>query len=356
MILDFKQFFTLCEIGEGNIETKRGAELFGDPAMEAAMYIAYRQAYDPINKKDRDEEIAHHTGQGLSPEEAERKATTSATAWSHGEWTYPSSGGTRAPEWIFTGVFPNEQDLNTIRQMMGGGQPMEAFGNRKNHSMQIQKIGDQIMQSGQLPMSYVGGLAWRDDNPGSIKIVGTWGNNGIAKMRGAAQVVSQANEKGLEIFTGADAQLKQMIDKAEKTMPSFHKKGLVPSPTLGLQSPPKEVIPLLYDILTNHPGARGSGSWTGYNPETGGMKYQLSGSGEREKFIFGNKPMWKSQIGKALQGVQPQQLAQAKQALQAGGMMGNMAANMINQRLQQRFPNAGAVPASGLLWLLSQVE
>ena len=354
MMLDFKQWFVLSEIGEANIETKRGQELFADPAMEAAMYVCYRQAYDPVNKRDREEEIQHHTKQGFSPDEAESRATTSATAWSHGEWTYPSSGGTRAPEWIFTGVFPNEQDLNAIRQMMQNGHPMEAWGNKNKSNGQIQKIGDQIMQSGQPNMSYAGGLSWRDDNPGSIKIVGTWGNNGIAKMRGAAQVVTQANEKGLEIFTGADAQLKAMIDNAEKKMPAFHKKGIVPAPTLGLQSPPKEVIPLLYNILTNHPGARGSGQWTGHNPETGGMKYQLSGSGEREKFIFGNKPMWKSQIGKAFQGVNPQQLIQAKQALQAGGMMGTMAANMINQKLKQKFPDAGDVPAAGLLWLLNQ--
>lgn len=352
-MLDFKQWFTICEIGEGNIETKRGADLFGDPAMETAMYITYRQAYDPVNKRDREEEIQHHTTQGLSPEEADRKATTSATAWSHGEWTRPASGGTRAPEWLFTGIFPNEQDLTAIREMMQSS-PMEAWNNKAGNG-QIQKIGDQIMQSGQLPMSYAGGLSWRDNNPGSIKIVGTWGNNGIAKMRGAAQVVTQANESGLEIFTGADAQLKQMIDNAEKKMPIFHKKGLVPAPTLGLQSPPKEVIPLLYDILTKHPGARGSGQWTGHNPETGGMKFQLSGSGEREKFIFGNKPMWKSQIGKALQGVNPQQLMQAKQALETGGMMGNMAANMINQKLKEKFPNAGNIPASGLLWLLNQM-
>jgi len=36
-------------------------------------------------------------------------------------------------------------------------------------------------------------------------------------------------------------------------MPKFHKKGVVPSPTLGLETPPKDVIPLLYDMIISHP-------------------------------------------------------------------------------------------------------
>lgn len=355
MILEFKQWFVLNEIGDAAIETKRGSELFADPAMEAAMYVLYRHAYDPINKRDREEEIQHHTSQGSSPEEAESMATTSPVGWSHGEWTKPSSGGTRSPKWIFTGVFPNQQDLETIRQMMqgGGGAPMEGA-----NSQAVQRVADQIIQQGQPNFKYAGGLSWRDDKPGSVKIVGMWGNSGMAKIQAASEVVHNANQKGLEIFTGADAALKQIIDSAEQKMPKFHAAGKTAAPTLGLTTPPKEVIPLLYDMLTQHPAAQGSGKWTGYNPETGGMKFQLSGSGEREKFVYGNKPMWKNGIGKALAkaGVSPSKAAQAKMALQGGGVMGNMAASMINQKLQQNFPGSGAIPASGLLWLLNQME
>jgi len=349
-ILDFKQWLVLTEIGESNIETKRGSELFADPAMEVAMYVLYRHSYDPINKRDREEEIKHHVSQGSSPDEAEGLAKTSAVGWSHGEWTKPSSGGTRSPKWIFTGTFPNEQDLNAIRAMMGQSQ---GFGGNP----QIQQIADQIIQTGQPSMQYAGGLSWRDDKPGSIKIVGTWGNNSIAKMRAAAQVINNANTKGLEVFTGADAQLRQMIDDAEKKMPKFHQKGIVPAPTLGLQTPPKEVIPLLYDMLTQHPAARGSGDWDGFNPETGGMYMNLSGTGRREKFVYGNKPMWKNGIGKALQkaGVTADKAGQARMALQSGGPMAGMAAQMINQKLKKIFPNSNDIPASGLIWLLSQV-
>ncbi len=83
-ILDFKRWFDdqmLHEIGEGEIQTARGADLFKNPAMEVAMYICYRQAYDPINKRDREEEVKHlSTTHSISPEEAEQRATTSATA------------------------------------------------------------------------------------------------------------------------------------------------------------------------------------------------------------------------------------------------------------------------------------
>jgi hypothetical protein len=361
MILDFKQWFVLSEIGDDPIDTKRGSELFQDPAMECAMYILYRQAYDPVSARDREEDITHHmTTTGASRQDAEAQFPEKP-AWSHREWTRPSGGGTRAPAWLFTGVFPNEQDLEVIRQAMQGGAaatpaaaPMESVMGGKAI---IQQVADQLLPT--LKMSYAGGLAWRDDKADSIKLTGLWGNNKIAKIRAGATVVHNANQSGKEIFTGADAALKEVIEKAETMMPSFHSKGKVPAPTLGLQQPPKEVIPLLYELLIQHPAAKGSGEWQGYNPETGGMYFQLSGSGKREKFIFGNRPMWKNAISKALQkaGVSSGKAMQAKQALQSGRFMATMAVTMINQALRKAIPgNWPDVSANGLLWLLGHLE
>lgn len=317
--MEFKNWFDLTELTTGELETVRGAQVFQNPALQVAMYMLYRQAYDSISE--------------------------GGSAWSHSEWTRPSTGGTRAPAWIFTGIFPNEAELSVIQQALEG-----------NHD--IQQVADQLLASGSPALFQCGGVSYRDDKPGMIKLTGMWGKSSPAKMRAAAEIIHQANVTQKEIFTGADQALKNLIDKAEEKMPKFHQKGMVPAPSLGLSTPPKEVVPLLYDILVQNPAASSGGHWTGYNPETGGLKINLTGSGEREKFIYGNRQMWKNSVSKALakSGVGPNQVAQAKQILSGGGMMANMAANQINKALQKSFPGAANVPASGLLWLLGAVE
>jgi hypothetical protein len=352
--MDFKQWMILSEVSDSTIATYRGAELFKDPAMEVAMYMLYRQAYDPISSADREEEINHHmTNHGIGREEAEGMAKSSGKAWSHGEWTKPSSGGTRSPEWVFSGIFPNESDLEIIRQSTQGIQ-----GYNKSA---IQQIADQLLAAGQPALKECGGLSYRDDSPEVIKLTGTWGANTTAKMRSAAAVIHKANTDGRQIFTGADSKLKELIDRANDPngpMGKFHKKGMVPSPTLGLSTPPKEVIPLLYDVIVSSPSANSGGQWTGYNADTGALKINLAGSGQREKFIYGNKPMWQKSITQALNKSgfsAPAKLQQAKSALDAGGFMAQMASQQINKVLKQSFPNAPDVPATGLSWLLNQV-
>jgi hypothetical protein len=303
------------EVGDGAMQTKQGSDLFADPAMEIAMYMLYRQAYDPVSERD------------------------SGKAWSMEQWKTPSAGGTRAPAWMFTGIFPNESDLQIIRQQEGDPQ----------------EVADKLIASGQPSFSNCGGLSWRE-RPGMVKLTGMWGANAFAKMRAGADVVHHANTNGLEIFTGADSALKDIIQKAERIMPKFHKMGKVPAPTMGLETPPKEVIPLLYDIITKNPSARGSGEWTGYDANTGALKFNLSGSGERDKFIYGNRLMWQNGISKALSklGIDHGKLEMAKKALTAGGFMGSMAANQINKALRSYYPNVAAIPPSGLIWLLDR--
>lgn len=317
--MEFRNWINLVELTTGELETVRGAQVFQNPALEVAMYMLYRQAYDSISE--------------------------GGSAWSHSEWTRPSTGGTRAPAWIFTGIFPNEAELSVIQQALG-------------ESNDVQQVADQLLEAGNPALFQCGGVSYRDDKPGMIKLTGMWGKSSPAKMRAAAQIIHQANVSQKEIFTGADAALKNLIDKAEEKMPKFHQKGIVPAPSLGLSTPPKEVIPLLYDILVKNPAASSGGHWQGYNPETGGLKINLTGTGEREKFIYGNKQLWKNSVSKALAkgGVGPDKVTQAKQFLSAGGMMGNMAANQINKVLQKSFPGSAFVPASGLLWLLSAAE
>jgi hypothetical protein len=312
--------FILNEIGEQGIETRRGYDLLDDPAMEIAMYVLYRHAYDAVSARD--------FGQ----------------AWSFRSWKKPSTGGTRAPAWVFTGVFPTESDLEIIRQQI-------------DSTEDVQTLAEKILSSGVPNLSRYGGISWRDDKHGVIKLTGMWGTNNIAKLRAGAEIVHKANIENKEIFTGADSALKDLLNRAEKSMPRFHKMGMVPSPKLGLTTPPKEIVPLLYDIITSNPAASGGGSWTGINPETGALKYNLSGTGEREKFIYGNPTMWRNGISKALSkiGIQPEQIEMGKKALRAGGIMASMAASHMNKALRNYFPNVSEISPLGLLWLLDHV-
>ena len=338
--MNFRKWM-LSELSEV-ILTHKGSELFNNPAMEVAMYMLYRHAYDPISTADREEEINHHVSKGVDRSDAESLAKSSGKAWSHREWTKPSGGGTRSPEWVFAGIFPSENDLQIIQQSLNGP---------------TQQVADQLLASGQPSLSQCGGLSYRDDQPGVIKLTGMGGQNTTAKMRAAAEVIHKANTSGQEIFTGADSALKDLIDRAEGKMEKFHKRGIVPAPSLGLSTPPKEVMPLLYNVIVNNPAARSGGEWTGYNQNTGALKINLAGSGEREKFIYGNKQMWKNSITKALSksGMTPEKAQEVKSYLSGGGFMAQMATSQINKTLKSSFPNAPDVPTTGLIWLLNQL-
>jgi len=340
--MEFKEWLTICEVGETDIETKRGSDLFQDKAMEIAMYISYRHAYDSVAKSHRDAEISRNVDTGMDQEQSEKSSKLPKTAWSYRDWTFPSSGGTRSPKWIFAGQFPEESELQIIRDRM------------ESDNTNVDEIAEELLTSRTF-MKTCGGISYRDDKPGMIKLTGMWGKNNIAKMRAAVEVLHLANTKGLEIFTGADSALRAMIDKSERQLSKFHKRGLVPTNTLGIETPPKEVIPLLYSFLIKNPAASSGGEWMGYNADTGALKINLAGTGKAEKFIYGNKHMWKNSINKALEksGVDVKMLKWAKTALKMPGI-GNVAAKKINGMLKKALPTAPDVPRSGLLWLVNQ--
>ncbi len=339
--MDFKTWF-LREIGEGDLQKRKGSELFQDPAMEIAMYMLYRMAYDPVSARDYEDDVKSHG----SEEQAKSAGVKKGVAWSHSEWTYPSSGGTRSPEWTFYGIFPNEADLSVIRQVSG------------DVPANLQTVADQLLAQGEPKMSYAGGLSYRTLSD-SVKLTGSWGGNGtgatLAKMRAMTFVVHEAQVQGKEIFTGMDKHLKAMVDAMIPKLDKFHKKGIVPSPQLDLHTPPAEVVPLLYQIITNHPAASGGGSWKGYDADTGAMKYQLSGSGLRDKYAFGNSVMWKKQIQKMLQqsGIKASMLGMAGAF---GGGANPMVVGMVNQAIQKQMPSAKPLGPTGVSWLLQMAQ
>jgi hypothetical protein len=334
--------FILQEMGEESIVTKRGSELFKDKAMEVAMYILYRQAYDPVAARDREEEITKMMGSGRSREEAENVARSPVQAWSIGEWKHPSGGGTRAPKWIFTGIIPKEEDLVIVRDHI------QKFG--------VEDAVNELLKN-KFFLSYCGGVSWRDDKEGQIKITGMWGINNFAKMRAGSEVVHTGNSKNLSILTGADEELKRTFEKSAKLMPKMYEKGMVSSPTFDLTTPPPEVVPLIYNMISQSPLAATGGTWKGFNPITGAFKVNLAGSGEREKYIFGNKALWangfKKIIGKA--GISPTLISMASVALKLGGLPAKMTAKKINKAIKEKIPTAPDISVPGLVWITSQV-
>lgn len=321
--------FLFREIGEMPIQKITGSEIFKNPALETAMYMAYRLAYDPIAQKDNDD--------------------PSAQAWDHGEWTHPSSGGTRAPAWTFYGSFPTQNDLDTIKDALD------------QHNGNVEQTANYLLSSKTVPLNYMGGISYKVKNK-SIKVTGSYGPSTMqartAKMLAMAHLSHDAEDQGNEMLLGVDKELRDMLDAGQKLMPKFHQKGLVRKPALGIDSPPPEVMPLLYKIISTHPAAGGSGEWKGLNPETGAMQFQLSGTGLRDKYIYGNKHLWQNNIKKVLDNSTALESPLAKMALQsvsATGVVPGMLVNMVNKAIQGKMPDAPPLSANGVKWLVNQV-
>lgn len=217
----------------------------------------------------------------------------------------------------------------------------------------IQDLADAAIAAGKPEMKYAGGVSWQIVKPGLIRLTGMWGRSGIAKIRAAAEVTSKANAKNFRVFMGTDSVGRKLIYKAEKNMPTFHSKGLVPASYLGLFGPPKCLIPIIFEAIA-HSSIGRSGRWESFNPETGGLKIQITGSGQREKFILGNQQMWQSVIQQILKmaAITPEEAHVQGLALKAGGPMGKLVAAQINQKMREAFSNfADNIPRSALLWL-----
>lgn len=322
----FQEWLVLKEIGETKIEKRDGKEIFSNPVMETAMYMAYRAAYDPIAQKDNKD--------------------PDAMAWGHGEWTRPAGGGTRAPAWTFYGSFPTDQELNII------GQELQKNGGK------VEATVNSLLKNNPGLLSNVGGVTYRVKGDG-LKITGSYGVAKMPKMTAMAHLTHEADQQGLQIFLGVDKELKDMLDASQKLLPKLHQKGIVPTPQLAIAQPPKEVMPLLYNLVSKSDLARGSGDWQGYNPETGAFQFQLSGSGLRDKYIYANKHLWQKQLNSVLgQGVMSNPMLKPMIATYAGagGDLPPMVVNMVNKTIQSKMPNTPPLGQEGVKWLIQQVS
>lgn len=309
-----------------SIEKKEGSEITSDRSMEVAMYVAYRQAYDPVSQRDGGK-----------------------NAWSHEEWTQPNSGGTRAAKWTFYGVFPNQTDLAIIKEKLA------------ENNNNIQATADMILNTKEPNLRYVGGVTYRlrDD---SIKLTGTFGTEDMkakmSKMIAFAHLVEDAKKNKWEVFLGIDSHLRDMIEDAKKIMPRLFKRDLVPSKDLDLIPPPKDVGALIYNMISKNPNWKGSGSWNGYNKETGGMNFELSGTGSVEKFIYGNAHMWKKNLQTILNKSGILDSLPVKMAIKTLAMTGvpSFVVKMFNDALQKEMPDAPPIGPEGVKWLLQRIR
>lgn len=335
--MDFKEWFLSEEIRiwfenieAAGLQQEVGDNIFKNPLMKAAMYLAYRASYDDVAKKDYEEALEKGQNAQFKP------------AWSMTDWMESPLGGIRAPEWTFLGKFPTQQDLQLIKQKLP-----EFNGN-------IQELAD----SKTVELPEVGGIAYRDQGSG-FKATGLWGWNKRAKMMAVAHMVHQANEKNAQIFTGADKNLMDLIEKGKNLLPKMHAKepDKYPSPHLDLTSPPPELTPFLYKVITQHPLAYGGGKWTGYNPD-GSLNMNLGGTGMVTKFPLGNKPMWKNHIGNALKqmGIGQNEVEKLKMAMNGPSFMAMGAMQMVNQKIKEKFPDSPPLSQKAIKWLLDHAD
>jgi hypothetical protein len=335
-MLSFKALLYLVETANEGLEKKVGSDFLSDPLMKTAMYLAYRASYDDVAKKDHEEGIQNSIAQGYSREEAEQQ-NKFQPPWSLENWI----GGyqKRAPAWTFYGRFPSDQDLQIIGEKL------------KEHNNDIEAVAKDNIQ-----LPNVGGITYKEKDQDSIKLTGLFGWNSRAKMLAIANLTHEANLNNKSILTGADAQLMGMIKRSEPLISKMHQKdpSKIPSPTLGLSTPPPEVIPFLYSIISSSPIATGGGSWDGYNDD-GSMNFNLSGIGMRKKFILGNKPLWNKQIGSFIQkaGIDPNMLVQLKHTL-ADPNSAQIATQMVNKKIQQMMPGSKPLTPSALQWIVNQ--
>lgn len=308
----------LNEIKFEDLQQEHGWSL--SPEQTLGLYILYSQAY---------------SSEGLKP-------------WKFYDWY-----NIRAENWTFLGVLPKAEDLAKLKTILD------------KNNQDYQAAADEILSGpDKTMMSYAGGVSYRDPDGHSFKITSSYGMNPTAKMRAAADLIKIANESDppKEIFTAADGRLKQLIHNAEEKMPKLHSKGLVSVSSLGLSTPPKSLIPVLYKAITRMPGASGHGSWTGFDPQTGALKMNLKGAGDVQKFVFGNKALWQKYLTNELEKTgNLGKIMQAKKIIDGGGMLGWGAKKAllmaVNSAVSKMTGDPSAsVDEEGLLWLLKQLS
>jgi len=225
-------------------------------------------------------------------------------------WSYYDWSGIRASNWTFLGVLPKTQDLSTLKAVLG-----KHRGDHQDAANEIIAGPDKNM------MGYAGGISYRDPDGKSFKITSSWGTNPTAKMRAAADLIKKANESKppKEIFTAADDRLKDLITNAEAKMP-------------------------------------------GFDPETGALRMNLQGAGDVEKFVFGNKALWKNHLGRELErSGHLDKIMQAKKVIDGGGMLAWGAKKAVLLALNAAVAKMTGdssikVDEEGLMWLLKQLD
>jgi hypothetical protein len=320
---------TMIDAGTNSIS---GAEVVQNHVMKAAMYIAYRAAYDEIAKKDHEEAILAAQDNGKNPNEV-----TFQPAWSLNDWLYD---GSRAAKWTYLGNLPSEADLASVKK------GLEEYKNN------IQALAD----SGKVSMPSVGGITYRDKGDG-IKLTGAFGSNAKAKGAALVKLNQLADQENKSIFTGADSQLVDMLDRSREVLAKLHKRagGNANVPTVTLERPPVDIVPFLYQIISKSPEFSGGGSWSGHNPD-GSLNFDLNGVGMRKKFLLGNKVFWKNQISKILSnaGVGPDKIAQLRMSMNLGPFAG-IGVSMVNKALNKQ-GYATNLSADSIRWILKQLD
>lgn len=315
-MINFSEWLThLNEIKLQDLEKENGWDMNSEKLL--AMYVLYFQAY---------------SAEGLKP-------------WNYSMWLH-----SRGENWTFIGVLPKPEDVQKCKDAIVKNSDIQAAAD------EISSGPDKDM------MSYAGGISYRITHDNGVKITSSFGKNAVAKMRGAAEVIKMANEADppMNIFTAADERLRDLIKTAEENMPRYHQKGLVPVSSLGLSTPPKSVVPLLFQTIKNMPGASGLGTWTGYEPDTGALKMDLRGAGEVKKFIFGNKSLWQNAIKGLLQrSGHYDKFVSAKKIIDQGGLLGLGAKITLLAAVNSALggmTGGAKIDQEGLMWILSNLE
>jgi len=309
----------LNEIKFDDLEETNGRESSQEKML--ALYILYYQAY---------------SSEGLDP-------------WNYSDWI-----GGRASKWTFLGTLPRSPDLIILDKIL------------LQHNGDSQSAANEVLSGpNKSMMAYAGGVSYRNTDQGrSYKITSSWGANPISKMRAAADLIKKANESNppKEIFTAADERLKELIQKAEDKMPALHKKGIVSVSSLGLSTPPKSLVPILYKAITNMSGASGNSTWNGFDSETGALKMHLHGTGDVKKFVFGNKALWKNSLTRELQKTgYLDKILKAKEIIDGGGILGFGAKQVVLLAMNNALGNMAGdtslkIDEDGLMWILKQID
>jgi len=299
----------LLEVAEPT-SSMNGRDLFKDPAMEVAMYLGYRHAYDPVAKKDAEHNMKRQLKKDhpdWTTEQIEMQiaqANIQAKPWSHGQWTGKEAGLERATKWQFVGVFPKPEDLNIIREKL-----------QQNHG-DIEATTEQCLIENEPKLDYVGGITYNpkfdyDGKIKSVKMTGSFGNSKIAKGIALTNFIHEMDQQGVGVLTPADQELKEMLVKLDAggLLKKMHSQGVVTRPSTGLMKPPADLMPLIYKFLKDDSDMRGGGEIVGLDTEpespektepSNRLLMTLPGVGTVSKHIMANEPFWRKKISAAV--------------------------------------------------------